>query len=86
MFGSTTPSIGSSSFHGFMCTPSAMVTSRTGIADCDEFDETLRLCRTDESDDESCKELSGEAEKTAPFTVRFVSEGALMDLTGMGDW
>ena len=55
------------------------------MADCDEFDEVLRLCRTDESDDESCNELSGEAENTAPFTVRFVSERALIDLAGMGD-
>ena len=56
------------------------------MAECDEFDETLRLCRTDESDDESCKELSGEAEKAAPFAVRVVSEGALIDLAGIGDW
>ena len=63
-----------------------MVTSRLGMAECDEFDETLRLGRTDESDDESCKELSGEAEKVAPLTVRFASDVALMDLTGIGDW
>lgn len=85
-FGSTTPSIGSSSFHGFMCIPSAIAMSRTGMAGCDEFDETLRSSRTDESDDESCKELSGEAEKAAPCTVRFVSEAALIDLAGIGDW
>lgn len=55
------------------------------MAECDEFDETFRFCRTDESDDESCRELSGEAEKAAPFNVRFVSEGALIDLAGIGD-
>ena len=46
----------------------------------------MRLCRPEESEEESCDELSGDAEKRVSLAVGFDTSGTFCNLVDAGDW